>query len=209
MEVATPKKKVRKRSPAKRAEKRERDIAGGYTDDYTAKRHASLATLAAKLHVEAQQQQQARASMRAREAGFEREMQERERAAAAVLARGQRSERWAQQYVHGEEGEVLPRERYRVSLQAKMVAIGATEAAATRAACQVEAQLLSSVDPSPTVRALSVLPVQSQVWYIQPDKSVLPAVIIAVHTGVPPYYTIAFEDGRERETLRHKLVPAY
>ena len=211
MDLAKPiKKGVRKRSPANRAAYRERAVARGYTDDHTAKRHAALATTAAKLRVEAQQQQQAKASLRAREAAFDREIQERERAAAAVFARGQRSERWAQQYVHGEEGQILPRDLKRNSLRARMIEMGAVPADATRAALQVELQLLARFNTNPTVRDLSILPVKAPVWYITNDENVIPATVSAVHHEVvPPSYTIAFEGGAQRDTIREKLVPAY
>ena len=96
---------------------------------------------------------------------------------------------------------------YRVSLRAKMIGFGADPIAATRAAIQVEAQQLARFDMNPAVRALSILPEKTQVWYITKDDNVRPAVIIAVHSAAPPFYTVAFEEGGERETLRERLVP--
>ena len=57
------------------------------------------------------------------------------------------------------------------------------------------------------MRALSILDVKTQVWYIGRDGSVVPVVIAAVHSAKPPFYTLACEEGGERETTRERVVP--
>ena len=202
--------KVKKRGPrshASRLQLRQRAEARGYMDDLSAKRSHQLHQREATLKAISERLQREQAELRAREARKEEEIKLARRAKQAALAQACRAERWAKEHVHGEEGEVLPHEKYRVSLRSKMIGFGASPAAATRAAIQVEAQQLARFDVNPAVRALSILEVKTWVWYICKDGNVVPAVIAAVHAAKPPFYTLSFEEGGERETIRERMVP--
>ena len=139
-----------------------------------------------------------------------RNVEQQAREAVAVRARGYACERWANTYVHGEEGEILPAEARHLSLIATMQDAGVEPRAARRAAAQVRAQTMTSADPDPVVRALAVLSAGTHVWYIRSNGSVAVATVVTVHSCVPPFYTIAFDVGGvggERQTPRSKLVP--
>ena len=138
------------------------------------------------------------------------ETKRQRREAAATLASGRRSQEWANRLVsmHGEDGEIITPNARAASLQALMDdTYGRNSLEARRAFLAVEAQRFTSISPNSTVRELPVLPVKANVWYISDDGNPVPASVVAVHTGIPPYYTVQFESGRERETIRAKLVP--
>ena len=195
------------RSQASRLKMRQRAEARGYIDDLSAKRSHQLDQREAAAKASSERLQRERAQLCAIAARKDAEVKQAHRAKEAALAQARRAERWAQEHVHGEEGEVLSYNQYRVSLRSKMTGFGADPLAATRASIQVEAQQLTRFDVNPAVRALSILDVKTQVWYIGRDGSVVPAVIAAVHSAKPPFYTLAFEEGGERETTRERVVP--
>ena len=196
------------RSLAKRLEMRQRGVARGYVDDSTAQLAHQVRQREAALKWDRERLQHDLIQQRARDARNHDELKQAQRAREAALAQARRAERWAQEHVHGEEGEILPRDRLRDSLRSKMISMGATPDAATRASIQVEVQQLARFNVNPVVRGLSILPVNTQVWYMVSDYNVRPAVITNVHSAVPPFYTVSFEEGGQpRETIREKLVP--
>jgi hypothetical protein len=73
-------------------------------------------------------------------------------------------------------------------------------------------------EPSPSVasasksaRAAPALSARQRVLYTQSDGRVRAATVVAVHPGSPddpePFYTVALEDGTERETVASRLAP--
>ena len=209
--AAKERKSGRKRSAAGIAKRKQRGVSHGFVAE---KRERELTEREAQVEAGHQQNMhdseqlvRERAALRAREADDDKKNKQLRRDAASAIARGHRCERWADELVHGETGEIRSPEARMISLRAQMMDAGASPQAATRAAAQVRAQRLTSVDPDPNVRALSVLHTGMHCWFISTDGKIAEATITAVHSDVPPYYTISFENGHERNTLRSNLIP--
>ena len=125
------------------------------------------------------------------------------RQAASVMERGRRCEKWANEFVLGEDGEILPTPgRRMVASTARMLETGhVNRSTALRTAAVRETEL--QADPG----ELSVLAKGSQAWYAR-MSSFIPVTIVGVHPEEqPPFYTIRFDNGHERQTEREKLSP--
>jgi hypothetical protein len=210
-------KKSRKRSLEGRARWRQRDISIGHVNNLADRRECVLhnrEAAAAKVEKELEEKgkavQQQRAALRAREdRDDEVTMQQRHEAvalarqAASVMERGRRCEKWANEFVLGEEGEILPTPgRRMVAAAARMLDTGHIDRSGA-----LHAAVVSEIEAQADPCNLSLLSVGSQVWYLH-GSSFIPVTVVAVHPeGQPPFYTIRFDNGHERQTVREKLSP--
>lgn len=209
--------KKRKRSVGKRAQHRERGIARGFVSNPEDRREcvlqgreAAAAALEKKNQEEMKAVAQQRAALRARELR-DHEVTSQQwheaatlaRNAASAIERGRRSEKWANEFVLGEDGEILPTPARRmVASAARMLETGhVNRSTALRTAAVRETEL--QADPG----ELSLLSMGSQAWYAC-ESLFIPVTIVGVHQEEqPPFYTIRFDSGYERQTLREKLTP--
>ena len=127
------------------------------------------------------------------------------READAIAARGRACETWANQMVHGEEGEVLPTPLARsVSMAAMFRDKGVDPLTARRVAVAKESAVAKGA-------MNAVLAKGSKAWYTGWNRMAMMCVTIKeVHyDDDPPYYTVNFDGpGKgERQVGRDNLVP--
>ena len=141
-----------------------------------------------------------------REASLQQETKRQRREAEAKATQGLAYTKWANEFVHGEEGEILEGRMGRsISTMARLLDTGLLDPAeASRAAAAKELQ--ACMPPA----QLPVLEKGASVWYTKPkgDGDMVPATITAVHTEVAiPYYTIKIDGAEgERQTERVNVV---
>ena len=202
-------KKARGLSLSKGAKHKQRGVDRGYTV-YANEEQTESKQLRAELSKQKQQNwnqgQQIHAIQQRREAE-QADMRRRERESDSKWDRGVRCEQWATRLVglHGEDGEILPPNARVCALQDLMDhTYGRGSLDSRRVVTAVEAQRWSSISPNPLARGLSTLPVDTSVWYLRDDELPVPATIVATD-GIG--YTIEFDSGAKRNTMRSKLVP--
>ena len=118
---------------------------------------------------------------------------ERCREAQAAVARGRRCEAWANELVHGEEGELLATAVDRATSKAAVLRDAGVDAAISRRVAVAEQAQSND----------SVLAKGTRAWYTGWNSMAMHKVtVVAVHYDDPPepYYTVCFEDlgGGER-----------
>ena len=144
--------------------------------------------------------------MRAQLAKAEEQARESKRSGMAAMARGGRVERWCDDFVLGEEGEIVE-EPLRLAVQtlARSLDVGFVGGAAAAG----KATLAREQERQLPEAELSELMCGASVWYVREGGSLVPAVVTQVdrHVGEASSYVVRFEEGRERSVERRKLVP--
>lgn len=122
------------------------------------------------------------------------------REAGAAKAEARKATVWANNLIRTELGG--SKLSHALALEARLVDTGLVDLPAARRAVAAK-----DVQDGTDQGSLSVLPTGASVWHFDAEGRPSPATIVSVHCDeAPPYYTVAFDNGHERQTERGKLV---